>query len=242
MGCVQYAEGETGVPPEIRRVLFVCSYHSEQIWGRKVLNGVKKQLDRAGCNVDLRVIYLDSKRLTNTEVRNSLLEVQLREVKGKLDLIIVSDEEANNALFSLDIPLVKETPVVFCGVMRYSKKLDFDQVEVFSMLQQISFTSYGRDTFSSLSLLIDSIAIQQDSISKQTADFALVTFAQSLKLTENQKKELIELLNEKYMVSDIKSIDDILYRIKSAMYATNEDANYFKELDTLDSPQSMKLD
>ena len=121
-------------------------------------------------------------------------------------------------------------------------KLDFDQVEVFSMLQQISFTSYGRDTFSSLSLLIDSIAIQQDSISKQTADFALVTFAQSLKLTENQKKELIELLNEKYMVSDIKSIDDILYRIKSAMYATNEDANYFKELDTLDSPQSMKLD
>lgn len=121
-------------------------------------------------------------------------------------------------------------------------KLDFDQVEVFSMLQQISFTSYGRDTFSSLSLLIDSIAIQQDSISKQTADFALVTFAQSLKLTENQKKELIELLNEKYMVSDIKSIDDILYRIKSAMYATNEDANYFKELDTLDSPRSMKLD
>ena len=43
-------------------------------------------------------------------------------------MIIVSDEEANNALFSLDIPLVKETPVVFCGVMRYSKKLDFDQV------------------------------------------------------------------------------------------------------------------
>lgn len=128
LGCVQYVEGETGVPPEIRRVLFVCSYHSEQIWGRKVLNGVKKQLDRAGYNVDLRVIYLDSKRLTNTEVRNSLLEVQLREVKGKLDLIIVSDEEANNALFSLDIPLVKETPVVFCGVMRYSKKLDFDQV------------------------------------------------------------------------------------------------------------------
>ena len=74
------------------------------------------------------MIYLDSKRLTNTEVRNSLLEVQLREVKGKLDLIIVSDEEANNALFSLDIPLVKETPIVFCGVMRYSKKLGFDQV------------------------------------------------------------------------------------------------------------------
>ena len=30
------------------------------------------------------------------------------------------------------------------------------------------------------------------------------------------------------MVSDIKSMDDILYRIKSVMYATYEDANYFK--------------
>ena len=92
LGYVHHAEGETGTPPEIRQVLFVSSYHSEQIWGRKVLNGVRKQLDRAGFNVDLRVIYLDSKRLTNTEVRNSLLGTQLREVKGKLDLIIVSDE------------------------------------------------------------------------------------------------------------------------------------------------------
>ena len=71
---------------------------------------------------------MDSKRLTSTEVRNSLLEAQLREIKGKLDLIIVLDEEANKALFSLDIPLVKETPIVFCGVMQYSKKSGFDQV------------------------------------------------------------------------------------------------------------------
>lgn len=44
------------------------------------------------------------------------------------------------------------------------------------------------------------------------------------------------------MVSDIKSIVDILYRIKSAMYATGEDANHFKELDILDSPQSMNYE
>ncbi len=128
LGYAQHVEGEMDTPLEIRRVLFVSSYHPEQVWERKVLNGVRKQLERTGYNVDLRVVYLDSKRLTNIEVRNSLLETQLREIKGKLDLIIVSDEEANKALFSLDIPLVKETPIVFCGVMRYSKKLGFDQV------------------------------------------------------------------------------------------------------------------
>lgn len=128
LGYVQRVEGSVDTPLEIRRVLFVSSYHPEQVWERKVLNGVRKQLERTEYNIDLRVVYLDSKRLTSTEVRNSLLEAQLREIKGKLDLIIVLDEEANKALFSLDIPLVKETPIVFCGVMQYSKKLGFDQV------------------------------------------------------------------------------------------------------------------
>ena len=116
-------------------------------------------------------------------------------------------------------------------------QLDFDQIEVFSMLQQISFTSYGRDTFSSISLLIDSIAVQTDSISRQTADFALVTFTQSLKLTGEQKEELINLLDEKYLVSDIKSIDEILYRVK----------DQFKELSVLEDdgetmPHEIHLD
>ena len=108
--------------------------------------------------------------------------------------------------------------------------LDFDKIEVFSMLQQISFTSYGRDTFSSVSLLIDSMVSQPDAISRQAADFALITFVQSLQLTDEQKKELVELLNEKYMVTSIRGIDDILYRVKTAL--GNDDI--FPELDILE--------
>ena len=85
LGYAQRVEGSVDTPLEIRRVLFVSSYHPEQVWERKVLNGVRKQLERTGYNIDLRVVYLDSKRLTSTEVRNSLLEAQLREIKGKLD-------------------------------------------------------------------------------------------------------------------------------------------------------------
>lgn len=97
------------------------------------------------------------------------------------------------------------------------------------MLQQISFTSYGRDTFSSVSLLIDSMVSQPDVISRQAADFALITFVQSLQLTDEQKKELVELLNEKYMVTSIRGIDNILYRVKTAL--GNDDI--FPELDSL---------
>ena len=92
--------------------------------------------------------------------------------------------------------------------------LDYDKIEVFSVLQQLSFTSYGKDTFSSISILIDSLCAQPDYISRQAADFALVTFVQTLKLTAEQQEELKGLLDTKYMVSDIKRIDIILQRIK----------------------------
>lgn len=91
--------------------------------------------------------------------------------------------------------------------------LDFDKIEVFSMLQQISFTSYGNDTFSSISLLIDSYCTQPDQISRATADFALVTFVRNLNLTGEQQAELTDLLHEKFKVTSIKGIDHILRRI-----------------------------
>ena len=49
-----------------------------------------------------------------------------------------------------------------------------------------------------------------------------VTFSSHLTLTEEQKEELIELLEEKYMVTDIRAIDDILYRVKAAIMGEAE--------------------
>ena len=96
--------------------------------------------------------------------------------------------------------------------------LDFDRIEVFSVLQQISFTSYGRDTFSSVSILIDSLCVQKDMFSKSLADFALVTFVQNLKLTDEQRQELMDLLEEKFRVTSIRGIDLILMRIRENLY------------------------
>lgn len=91
-------------------------------------------------------------------------------------------------------------------------QLDFDKIEVFTMLQQISFTSYGNDTFSSISILIDSLCTQSDWVSKSVADSALITFVQTLKLTKEQQSELIELLKEKYEAEDNKGVSLILLR------------------------------
>lgn len=95
--------------------------------------------------------------------------------------------------------------------------LDFSDIEVFSYLQQVSFTSYGRDTFSSISLLIDSLIIQPDTVSRRAADFALVTYAQSLRLTEEEMEELTAMLTERYRVRAVKEMDLILERVTDSL-------------------------
>lgn len=101
--------------------------------------------------------------------------------------------------------------------------IGFDQIDVFTMLQQISFTSYGNDVFSSISLLIDSLCAQHDQFNKAVADSALITFVQSLKLTKEQVDELKLLLDKKYTVTSIKGIDLILYRVKENLAITLND-------------------
>ena len=97
--------------------------------------------------------------------------------------------------------------------------LDFESVSVFSMLQQISFTSYGRDTFSGISLLIDSVAVQKDILSRQLAVSMLEIFVSNLKLSYEQKDELYKLLNEKYLVTSIKNIPILLDRVRCALFS-----------------------
>lgn len=92
-----------------------------------------------------------------------------------------------------------------------------DKVELFSVLQQISFTSYGNTIFSNISLLIDNLAMQKGVISKKAADFTLVTYVEHLYLEEAQARELISLLDERYKVSSQRNIDLILHRIKDGI-------------------------
>jgi len=117
-----------------------------------------------------------------------------------------------------------ETPVIEqCNQYlrdMYTSDLDLealDKVELFSVLHQISFTSYGNTVFSNISLLIDNLAMQKSVIGKKVADFALVTYVEHLLIDEDQSKELIELLDEKYKVKSQKGIEFIIDRIKDGL-------------------------
>lgn len=110
----------------------------------------------------------------------------------------------------------------------YTSDLDLaalDQVELFSVLHQISFTSYGNTVFSNISLLIDNLAMQKSLIGKKVADFALITYVDHLLITSEQTHELIELLDEKYKVKSQQNIEVILERIYDNLLGVEEDGS-----------------
>ncbi len=159
--------------------------------------------------------------------QRGLLELPLEIAGFKCrDIFVVNRKSIDTLFISYCNDYIKE-------LYTSDLNLDYDKIEVFSVLQQLSFTSYGKDTFSSISILIDSLCVQPDYIGKQAADFALVTFVQSLKLTTEQQDDLKNLLDTKYMVSDIKRIDIILQRIKDNLALNyNLEEQQSKTLDT----------
>ena len=206
----------------------IVSFHEDNIRGVAKTNALIK-------NKRNRLVSVFADSYGSIDMQNGNVSVKVLAQRGMKvlpldiigfkckDMFIVREADINNQFLNYCNEYIRD-------LYTSNLNLDFDKIEVFSMLQQISFTSYGRDTFSSVSLLIDSMVSQPDAISRLAADFALITFVQSLQLTDEQKKELVELLNEKYMVTSIRGIDDILYRVKTAL--GNDDI--FPELDILE--------
>ncbi len=101
----------------------------------------------------------------------------------------------------------------------YAGELDFpalNNVEIFSALQQIPFTSYGNTVFSNISVLVDNMSAQNSLLHRRSASFALETYISHLLLTDEQKNELIEMIQDKYSPcgrEDFSIVTDMIIEI-----------------------------
>lgn len=142
-----------------------------------------------------------------------LLPIQVMGQKCENGVYIVNEQD-------LETPIIDQCNQYLRDL--YTSDLDLpalDKVELFSVLHQISFTSYGNTVFSNISLLIDNLALQKGVIGKKVADFALVTYVDHLLLDDDQANELIGLLDEKYKVRSQRNLDLILERVKDGLQA-----------------------
>ncbi len=172
-------------------------------------------------NDTLVPVFKDSYRAVNQADNSAIINIYAQ--RGLLSLRLA----VNTRMKCGDMYIVRKRDIedaflTYCNTYiedLYASDLhiDFSQIDMFTMLQQVSSTRYGRDTFSSISLLIDGLLGQSDQLSRRAADFALVTFVKNLKLTKDDREELVGLLYEKYKITNEKEISLIIGRIKTFM-------------------------
>lgn len=158
--------------------------------------------------------------------KSSREEIKVLMQRGMLLLPIrVMGQKCENGVYivskqDLETPIIDQCNQYLRDMYTSDLNLEaLDHVELFSVLHQISFTSYGNTVFSNISLLIDNLAMQKSTIGKKAADFALVTYVEHLIVDKNQASELVDLIDEKYKVKSQKGLDLILDRVKDGLYS-----------------------
>lgn len=96
----------------------------------------------------------------------------------------------------------------------YTSDIDFSTIDKFSSMYQLSFTSFGQDNLSNISILIDSLLIQQTQMGRQIADAAICIYCNSISLLDCDKKELIDTLKERFAVNSSRFIPLIMERVE----------------------------
>ncbi len=98
-----------------KQVLYINSYHPGYKFSDDIERALSETFAKQG-DVDFRIEYLDTKRVTSPEYLEQVRQLYQTKYKGtKLDLIMSSDDAALNFLFKNADTLFPDVPVVFVG-------------------------------------------------------------------------------------------------------------------------------
>ena len=100
---------------ERKQVLFINSYHQGYKFSDDVTAAITATFKEQS-NIDLRIEYLDTKRINNAEYFGEVYQLlRLKYGKNQPDLVISSDDDALNFLLKYADNLFPNVPVVFTG-------------------------------------------------------------------------------------------------------------------------------
>lgn len=100
---------------ERKQILFINSYHPGYKFSDDITRALSETFAQQG-NIDLRIEYLDTKRVNSPEYLEQVRILYQTKYKGaRFDLIMSSDDAALNFLFKYADSLFPNVPVVFVG-------------------------------------------------------------------------------------------------------------------------------
>ncbi len=99
-----------------KKVLIINSYHQGHYWTDNTTNGILDKFKNSKYDFEFHIENMDTKRVYNKFSWKEILWKKIESYPdGYLDLIIASDNNALQALYSIDYKN-QEVPIVYCGV------------------------------------------------------------------------------------------------------------------------------
>jgi hypothetical protein len=104
------------------RVLVLASYHHGQQWTDSLISGLRTglnglMLNPADPEFELYLEYMDSKRIPFTRsLENRLEEFLLSKYRGRIDYLVVTDNNAFNWALERRNRMFRGIPIVFAGI------------------------------------------------------------------------------------------------------------------------------
>ncbi len=101
-----------------KHVLVVNSYHKGLKWSDDIVQGINDGLKKSAFDIEVYTEFIDSKRFLDTKVYHECLYnlFQTKYKNIKLDVIIVSDDNALTFILEHRDSVFGKVPTVFCGI------------------------------------------------------------------------------------------------------------------------------
>lgn len=127
---------------ERKKVLVFHSYHQGLEWTDNVTRGIKKAFESKQDSVELFFEYLDRKRNLSDAYYEELERLYELKLAGEtFDVIIVSDNDALEFVLDQRSRFLSETPVVFCGINNFEKKLIAGHQNITGLIEKPDFSA-----------------------------------------------------------------------------------------------------
>jgi len=131
--CMSFASNAVSKSYSGKKVLYIDSYHQGYAWSDGIAKGVQNKLK--GTGVQLKMIYLDTKRNTAEDFKKAAAVKAQAEIKNfKPDVVIAADDNASKYLIKAYYKDA-ELPFVFCGVNWDAKVYGYPYKNVTGMVE-----------------------------------------------------------------------------------------------------------
>lgn len=135
---------------EHKQVLILHSYHPGLPSTDEIMAGIQEVFSSSKQNIQQNVEYLDTMRHPDAEyfthVLDAILHYKLE--KRSFDLVLVSDNEAFNFALAHRDDLFAATPIVFCGVDKFSPSMIEGLKDVTGVAENPDYTTLLKQIFS----------------------------------------------------------------------------------------------